>query len=338
MSAKVFDALVGQSDAIDVLQNVLDNREHLVQSWLFTGPQGSGRSVLARAFAAAIECENGGCRNCSTCKTVMNDQNPDVTVILPKESVIKVQETREIIKLADKFPNALKKRIIIIEDADRMNDASFNSLLKSIEEPPENTIWILLAPTLESIIATIRSRCQKVQLKLPNIRDIAQYLIKETGVDATLAEKAARLSRGHIGIAKRYVTNSDELAEREQVTRDVLALSDAVSGYLLAQTVVEKSKQYTSSAEQSTKRQATDFIDDYLQSVMTVYTDIAKLQARNAESIVNAQNLKELQHLAKNTSVDSNLRCINAIQTARRRLFVNVKLEVLLEALFSNLN
>src|SRR5690606_30110603 len=122
------------------------------------GPPGSGRSNAALAFAAALQCDDAGCGDCHSCRTVMGGTHGDVTALRTDALVIPVRQVRDLVRTAALSPNGRRWQVIVIEDADRLNDHGFNALLKAIEEPNSRTVWLLCAPTAEDVLVTIRSR------------------------------------------------------------------------------------------------------------------------------------------------------------------------------------
>ena len=118
----------------------------MTHAWLFTGPPGSGRSNAARAFAAALLCEDDGCGECLACRTALAGSHADVIRVVTDQSVIRVDAIRELVRHAALSPAGRRWQILIIEDADRLTDQAADALLKSIEEPPPRTVWLLCAP------------------------------------------------------------------------------------------------------------------------------------------------------------------------------------------------
>jgi len=227
----VFDALVGQDAAIDELSraaaaaaDIIAGRPSqagaMTHAWLFTGPAGSGRSVAARALAAAVQCdrEPAGCGSCASCHSVPAGTHPDVRQVVPAGLSIGVDEMRTVVGLAARRPSLGRWQVVVIEDADRLTEQGANALLKAIEEPPERTIFLLCAPSThpDDVIVTIRSRCRVVALRIPPAAAIARVLVAD-GVDPETAEWAAQASGGHIGRAKRLVRDGDARQRRAAV-------------------------------------------------------------------------------------------------------------------------
>ena len=134
----------------------------MTHAWLFTGPPGSGRSVAARAFAAALQCPQGGCGECRECRTALEATHADVDVIATEGLSIKVENARDLVQLAAHRPVGRPVPVIIVEDADRLTERAADALLKALEEPVARTVWILCAPpsrTSSSPSARARATC-----------------------------------------------------------------------------------------------------------------------------------------------------------------------------------
>ena len=144
----------------------------MTHAWLFTGPPGSGRSVAARAFAAALQCERDGvgCGECAGCHTVHSRTHADVHIVVPEGLSIAVQEMRSIVLTAGRLPSLGRWQVVLVEDADRLTEAASNALLKAVEEPPQRTVFLLCAPSThpDDVSITIRSRCRVVPLGTPS--------------------------------------------------------------------------------------------------------------------------------------------------------------------------
>ena len=213
----VFASLAGQDEVVEQLRAAIDGG--LTHAWLFTGPPGSGRSVAARAFAAALLCAKGGCGACPSCRQVAAGTHPDLLLIKPDGLSYGVKQTRDLVLKAAASPVYGGWRIVLFEDADRATEQAANALLKAIEEPAPRTVWLLCAPSAADLPTTIRSRCRLVTLRTPPTDAVAAILERE-GVDQASALDAARASLGHIGRARRLATDAETASRRA----DVLAI------------------------------------------------------------------------------------------------------------------
>src|SRR5271156_5108437 len=248
MMSEVFRRLVGQ-EAVeaellaaaraargDSAHNAPNNGT-MTHAWLITGPPGSGRSVAALCFAAALQCTadgEPGCGRCRACVTTMAGTHADVRRIIPEGLSIGVDEMRAIVGIASRRPSTGRWQVVVIEDADRLTEGAANALLKVVEEPPPSTVFLLCAPSVdpEDIAVTLRYRCRHIALVTPQLEAIAQVLIDSDGLSAETASWAASVSGGHVGRARRLATDPEARQRRLQalgLARDAATRSKAFS-------------------------------------------------------------------------------------------------------------
>jgi DNA polymerase III subunit delta' len=207
----------------------------MTHAWLITGPPGSGRSVAALCFAAALQCTSDGvpgCGECRSCTTTMAGTHGDVRRVIPEGLSIGVDDMRAIVQVASRRPSTGRWQIVLIEDADRLTEGAANALLKVVEEPPPSTVFLLCAPSVdpEDIAITLRSRCRHIALVTPKPDAIAQVLIDSDGLSAETATWAASVSGGHVGRARRLATDPQARERRLQalgLARDAATRSKA---------------------------------------------------------------------------------------------------------------
>jgi DNA polymerase III subunit delta' len=227
--APVFGDLTGQEAVTGQLARaVLSARNPAAVSgmshaWLFTGPPGSGRSLAARAFAAALLCDRQGCGECPSCHQVAAGTHADVLIVRPDGLSYGVRQTRDLVLKAATAPVCGPWRIVVFEDADRATEQAANALLKAIEEPSPRTVWLLCAPYADDLPTTIRSRCRLVTLVTPSTPAVTEVLVRE-GVAAERARAAALAAQGHIGRARRLATDAEAARRRDEVLRVPSAL------------------------------------------------------------------------------------------------------------------
>ena len=161
----VFDQLVGQESVVAQLKNAVAGA--MTHAWLFTGPPGSGREVAARAFAAALLCQYGGCGECPSCRQVRAGTHADLLLVRPDGLSYGVRQTRDLVLRAAGAPSGGRWLVVLFEDADRCTEQAANALLKAIEEPAPRTVWLLCSPSAEDLVTTIRSRCRVMALRVP---------------------------------------------------------------------------------------------------------------------------------------------------------------------------
>ncbi|MEE2522408.1 DNA polymerase III subunit delta' [Pseudarthrobacter sp. J75] len=239
----VWDDLQGQ-DAVVTQLKLAAQGDSLTHAWLFTGPPGSGRSNAAKAFAAALNCDQDqladrGCGSCASCHTILAETHPDVTFVRTEKVTITIDEARDLVSSAGNRPSNGRWRIIVVEDADRMAERTTNVLLKAIEEPTPRTIWMLCAPSPADVLVTIRSRCRPVALRVPPAADVARLLVRRDGVDPVLAERAARAAQSHVGIARRLARDADARERRLETVRFPLGLRGITAAVMMADKLVK---------------------------------------------------------------------------------------------------
>jgi len=188
----------------------------MTHAWLFTGPPGSGRSVAARAFAAALLCADQGCGECPSCRQVAAGTHADLLLVRPDGLSYGVKQTRDLVLRAAAAPVNGRWRVVLFEDADRATEQAANALLKAIEEPAPRTVWLLCAPSADDLPTTIRSRCRVVTLRTPATAAVAEVLARD-GIGAEPALAAARAAQGHIGRARRLATDPEAARRRAEV-------------------------------------------------------------------------------------------------------------------------
>lgn len=194
-------------------------------AYIFKGPDGVGKRLFARGVAAAINCRNtelvGACGICSSCKKFRSQNHPDFLEVRPAKGVIKIAQIRSLAKELSYPPYESKMRVVVLEDVHTMRREAANSLLKTLEEPPENNLLILTAEASQEILATLTSRCQVVTFAPLSLQDTTAILLRQ-GIEREAAQILARLSEGSPGKAMLF-----QRTEMIDIWRElVLFLSD----------------------------------------------------------------------------------------------------------------
>lgn len=376
----VWDSLVGQKPVIDMLSRIAQgDPSQITQSWLICGPPGSGRSNMARAFAAALESPDHGMSAEPTRVTqqVLAGTHPDVTVLTTNKVTIGIDQVREIITTSEQMPATAPWRIIIIEDVDRMLERTTNVLLKEIEEPAEHCIWLLCAPSAQDVLPTIRSRTRIVNLAVPSTQAVAGFLTSTTNVEPKVAQRAARLAEGHIGIAKLYATDERVMSDRDELVVGVLNLARASDAVVLAGNLIDNAKaQAEADANRITAGQEAEFrringlapsdrippklrgafnqiakkddvkrlvtrrtrdvLDRALNSIASIYRDVAVLQnnAEDSVGLINLENRSSITELSVRLNRAGAVTRLDEVAHARKRLAGNGNPLLVFESLF----
>lgn len=351
----------GQDAAVQTLRQAADDPASLSHAWLITGPPGSGRSTLAYAFAAALIAD--GPHDESTMRQVLARTHPDVTALRTDKVIITIAEARALVERSYFAPSAGRYRVIVVEDADRMVERTSNVLLKALEEPPEKTVWVLCAPSEADLLPTIRSRVRPLRLREPDVDDVARLIAARTGVDATVAEQAARHAQRHIGMAQRLATDDDARRRRDETLRAVLgvrgvstavevagkiiqaATDDAKAltaerdaaeraallrtvGIAEGQAVPPALRAQISALEDDQRKRATrslrDGIDRVLTDLQSLYRDVVMLQFGRGDELINRELRDELDRVAAAWPVERTILVLDAVAATRESLERNV--------------
>ncbi|MEO8263339.1 MAG: DNA polymerase III subunit delta' [Pseudolysinimonas sp.] len=364
-----WDDLTGQAEAIAIMRAAATD-DGMTHSWLITGPPGSGRSILAYAFAAALIARPGD--EPATEAQVQAGTHPDLGVLSTDRVTITIDEVRQLVASSQYSPSVGRYRVMVIEDADRMTERTSNVLLKALEEPPPRTVWILCAPSEADLIPTIRSRVRAVRLRIPGVDEVAELISRRDGVSLPEATKAAREAQSHIGMAHRLATN-EQARDRRRRTLELALGIRSVSGAVLAATelvavATDDAKAFTEehdaeerdkalrslgiepggsvppglraqlkALEEDQKRRATrslrDGIDRILVDLLSLYRDILLLQLGVGTEPVNLAIYPALTEAAGRSTPSRSLETLDAIATARERIEGNVAPALALEAM-----
>ena len=360
----VWADLIGQERSVAVLQRAVDGRSHAMShAWLVTGPPGSGRSNVARAFAAALQCPRGGCGHCTECRTSLSGAHPDVTLVRTEMLSIGVDEVRELVRRASMSPTLGRRQVLVIEDADRVTERGADALLKAIEEPARRTVWILCAPTADDVVATIRSRCRLLTLQTPTIEAVAQLLQTRDRIDPQLAGYAARAAQGHVGRARALARSEPARDRRAAILQIPFQLKDLSACLNAADTLVKTAAEEAASAtadldsrerkdleealgfgtkgarprqaaaalkdldEQQkarAKRLQRDAIDRALTELTSFYRDLLAVQTGAGAALINDELATKIAVLARKSTPEATLGKIDALLGCREALEGNV--------------
>lgn len=382
----VWADIVGQDRLLGVLRAAVDGaddalagrpQDTMTQAWLFTGPPGSGRSNAARAFAAALLCEQKGCGVCQACRTAMAGSHADLTRVVSEQSAIRVDPMRELVRRAALSPVSRRWQVLIVEEADRLTDQAADALLKSIEEPAAHTVWMLCAPTVEDVLPTIRSRCRVLVLRTPPTEAVAAHLVAKDGVPESVATFAARASQGHIGRARALALDDETRNRRREVLRLPTQLVNLGACMTSAANVVDAAteeaaprstaldakeaadlaaaygaggpgpasaayasvvKELQKNQRQRAKRLVRDSLDRSLLDLVSFYRDVLSVQMGGGVELVNEEQRSEVESIARRTTAEETARHVDAVFAAREAIEGEVAPVLALEALMISLS
>ena len=366
----MWDRLVGQERAVALLREAVAGGT-VGHAYLFVGPQGVGRELAAIALAASLNCPDGGCGACIVCEKVLRRAHPDVTTAAPEGAQILVEQVREIRMIAHRSPLEGKTKIVIIEDAHRLNPAAANALLKVLEEPPGDVVFILVTESPDDLPETIVSRCRRVDFFPLGPRAIARVLEEQHSIDERTAEWAARTG-GDLSTALRFVKDRDAPSRRaahlelpgrlvrggpsealraaSEITVEAEAAAAALAGrhkeeLARAADVFGEGrgsgtirKRIEDRHKREVRRRTTEAYDSALRDLASFYRDVLLLGAGvSAEQLVNKEMAERLERAAAAADPAWLANALERIEDTRRALERNVGAQLALEALFMEL-
>jgi DNA polymerase-3 subunit delta' len=234
MSA-VLERVPGQDAAIAFLAGAAERPHH---AYVLAGPEGSGKSLAARAFAATLLCHQGGCGVCRDCRLALNDRHPNEFLVEPEGRDIHVDTIRDDVwHPAYRTAPEPGRKVFMLREADRLSPAAADTLLKVLEDPPADAVFLLLSARAHELPPTVLSRCHVVTFTALSERFVVDALVGE-GVSEVRAYLAARLAGGNLGRARRLVTAVDGLAFRDAASSAIALSSQGPTGALEAAEVV----------------------------------------------------------------------------------------------------
>lgn len=320
-----FNNVIGHEEIIRHLQNAIKTGK-ISHSYIFAGEPGSGKRLLAGIYAMTLQCEAGGenaCGKCESCKRAIGKNHPDIIMVKhEKPNTISIDEIREqVVNDVDIKPYSSPHKIYIIPDAEIMTPQAQNALLKTIEEPPEYAVIMLLTSNIDGLLPTIRSRCVRLDLKVVDDGLVKKYLMEHLHIPDYQAEIDASFAHGSIGKAKEAAT-SQEFADITQKALKILKYADSMEVYELTEAIKN-----LSSEKQN--------INDYLDIFQFWFRDVLMFKAtREIDNLVFKQEIDYIREQASQRSYENLEKILEALDKTKVRLRANVNTELALELLF----
>lgn len=321
-----FKEIVGHKNIIRYIENVSAS-DQVSHAYILNGEKGSGKRLLADFFAMDLQCENrdsegDACGTCRSCRQAMSGNQPDIIFIRhEKPNTISVEEIRT--QLNNDIvirPYSSKYKIYIVPHADKMSVQAQNALLKTIEEPPEYAVIILLTENAEILLPTIRSRC--VILKLRNIKDqlIKKYLMEQMEIPDYKADICAAFAQGNMGKAISLASSEHFNDIKEEIVHLLRDINEMETAELIE--AVKKCSEFKLD------------INDYFDMISIWYRDVLIYKATlSVDRVVFSDQLKYIKERASKSSYEGIGIILNALETAKARLKANVNFELTIELL-----
>ena len=316
-----FEHIIGHESIIQHLQNAIASHK-VSHAYILNGEEGMGKKLIARTYAKTLQCEEGGIISCNRCKSCMqldSGNHPDVIWVTHEKVSIGVEDIRLQVNADIQIkPYNSPYKVYIIDDADKLTEQAQNALLKTIEEPPEYAVILLLVSNISVILPTILSRCVQLNLKPVDKQEIKEFLMLQHHIPDYLAEVAAAFSGGNVGKAIKYAASEDF----ERIKSDVLHILKYIDEMELHE-VISGLKMLTASKNN---------IEDYIDLMVLWYRDVLMYKATmDPDLLLYREELMFIKNQANTRSYEGLEKIINAMEKAKIRLKANVNFDIAIE-------
>lgn len=319
-----FSSIIGHQQIIEHLQNAI-SMDKVSHAYIFNGPAKSGKMMLAKSFAMALQCEKhdaNGCMECHSCKQALSGNQPDIIYLQhEKPNTISVDDIRTQINndIAVK-PYASPYKIYIIDEAEKMNQQAQNALLKTIEEPPAYAVILLLTTNADSFLPTILSRCITLNLKVVPDDVIRDFLMKEYQIPDYKADICTAFAQGNVGKAIQ-LAGSEDFNEIKDSAIQLLKRINDIELYEMMEAIKHISDYKLS-------------INDYFDIMTIWFRDVLLYKATSdANSLIFKDEVYDIKTQASKSSYRGIETIIDALDKAKRRLNANVNFDLVMELL-----
>lgn len=322
---KDFGAIVGHEQIINHMKNSI-LQDKVSHAYVLVGEAGAGKKTLANVYAMALQCEDGGavpCKTCDSCKKANSKNHPDIIYVEhEKSNSIGVDEIRsQVVDDVAIRPYNGRYKIYIISDADKMTPQAQNAILKTIEEPPDYAVFLLLTTNIDALLPTIRSRCVRLDVRPVSDALVKKYLMENMHVPEYEAELETAFAQGNIGKAEQAADTSyfDEMAQKILYILKYASKME-VHEWIEALKKISEGKQD---------------IYDQLDIVQVWFRDVLMFKAtREVDNLVFKREINSIKEQASQRSYEGIENIIDAADKAKVRLQANVNFDLAMELLF----
>ena len=319
-----FTDIIGQEQIKEHLCNALSTGK-VSHAYIINGERSSGKEFIARVFAMALQCEKGEvepCGECHSCKQALNNNQPDIIYVShEKPNTIGVEDIRtQINGDIDVKPYSSPHKIYIMNEGEKMTVQAQNALLKTLEEPPEYAVILILTTQLEALLPTILSRCVVLNMKPVSDVLVKKYLMEELVVPDYKANICVAFARGNIGKAK-LLASSEEF---EKVKDEAITLAKYINDMEINEIVkaIKKISEYKFD------------VNDYLDILSVWYRDVLLFKAtKDVNSLIFKEEIQQIMRVSDRSTYEGIETIVGALQQAKRRLEANVNFDLTMELL-----
>ena len=320
-----FQDIIGQEQIKEHLRNALSSGK-VSHAYIINGEKSSGKEFIAKVFSMALQCEKDGekpCQECASCKKALSGNHPDIIhVTHEKPNTISVDDIRTQVNATVAIkPYGAGRKVYIVGEAEKMNVAAQNALLKTLEEPPEYVVILLLTSNVSALLPTIVSRSVVLNMKPVSDALVKKYLMEQLGVPDYKANICVAFARGNIGKAK-LLASSEEF---EKVKDEAISLVKNINDMEIHEIVkaIKKISEYKFD------------VNDYLDILMAWYRDVLLFKAtKDVNSLVFKEDIQQIMRMSDRSTYEGIELIVNALQIAKKRLEANVNFDLTMELLF----
>lgn len=319
-----FSDILGQDRQVKIIRKAIENGR-VPHAYLFLGEEGVGRKLTALTLAKALNCANetaDSCDVCGSCRKITNGSHPDVNVVEPEGSFIKIDQIRRLQRSLQYKPYEGKKKVCLIPHAEKMNPAAANSLLKTLEEPTRDTVLILITTSPHLLLPTVNSRCQRLKFQ-PLASDVIAKVVKEKLGGGEAASRIGSLARGSLDRAYALAEGA-ALEYRDKLIKKINSISpdDISNTFKLAE-------------EMSREK---DRLIDTLEFLKTWFRDLLIFkEGCPADRLINVDFLTDIKRLAGNFTVMDLVEKVRVINNTQSALLQNSNKRLTMEVMLTKL-
>jgi len=320
-----FTDIIGQEQLKEHLQNAIAMNK-VSHAYIINGERSSGKEFIAKVFAAALQCEKGEtepCGECHSCIQAKSGNQPDIIFVAhDKPNTIGVEDIRtQINNDIGIKPYCSHRMVYIMNEGEKMTVQAQNALLKTLEEPPEYAVILILTANVDSLLPTILSRCVVLHMKPVPDHKVKKYLMEDLAVPDYKANICVAFARGNVGKAK-HLAGSEEF---EKVKDEAITLVKNINDMEISEIVkaIKKISEYKFD------------VNDYLDILMAWYRDVLFFKAtKDVNSLVFKEEIQQIMKMSDRSTYEGIDMIVDALQSAKKRLEANVNFDLTMELLF----
>ena len=323
-----FSEIVGHEQIKEHMQAAIRDKKPF-HAYLFQGEEGVGKEALARTFAAGLQCQSESadkpCKECVSCRQMESGNQPDVIWVTREKASLGVDEIREqLCNTMDIKPFSSPYKIYLVPEAEKMTEAAQNALLKTIEEPPEYGIVILMTSNISALLPTIQSRCLTMEFRPLSTAVVESYVKEHCQVPDYQARASAAFAQGNLGKAMRYAKSEDFIERKDHIISLLRHVEQMDLSEMLA--VIK---------DLGTRK---DEVRDYIDLMVLWYRDVLLFKATNdINQLLFQDEASYISREASHRSYEKIEEILQAFEKAKVRLRANVNFDITMELMLLTL-